>query len=46
MIGASAFHEARGGGVIDDPGKIGVLIIDPDPHVMAAIADFAVEGGH
>jgi hypothetical protein len=32
--------------VIDDAGKVGVLVIDPDPHVMAAVTDFAVERGH
>src|SRR5258706_5641815 len=43
MIGASALHEAQVIGVIDDPGKIGVLVIDADLHVMAAVADHAVE---
>jgi ABC-type glutathione transport system ATPase component len=32
--------------MIDDAGEIGVLVIDPDLHVMAAIADLAVEMGH
>src|SRR5258708_33527171 len=45
MIGASALHETQIVGVIDDPGKIGVLVIDADLHVMAAVADHAVEGG-
>jgi hypothetical protein len=31
--------------VIDDPGKIGVFVIDPDLHVMAAVADLAVDMG-
>ena len=43
MIGPSALHEAQIIGVIDDAGKIGVLVIDPDLHVMAAVADLAVE---
>src|SRR5258706_16474001 len=44
MIGAAALHEAQVIGVIDDPGKIGVLVKDADLHVMAAVADHAVEG--
>jgi hypothetical protein len=32
--------------VIDDAGKIGVLVIDPDLHVMPSIADGAVEMGY
>ena len=43
MIGAPALHEAQIIGVIDDAGKIRVLVIDADLHVMAAVADFAVE---
>ena len=43
MVGAPALHEAQIIGVIDDAGKIGVLVIDADLHVMAAIADLAVE---
>jgi hypothetical protein len=31
--------------VIDNAGKIGVLVIDPDLHVMPSIADGAVEMG-
>ena len=45
MIGASALHEAQIIGVIDDAGKIRVLVIDADLHVMAAVADLAVEIG-
>ena len=45
MIGAAALHEAQIVGVIDDAGKIGVLVIDADLHVMAAVADLAVEMG-
>src|SRR6516164_5955429 len=43
MVGTAALHEAQVVGVIDDPGKIGVLIIDADLHVMTAVADHAVE---
>src|SRR5690348_11602378 len=45
VIGAPALHEAQIIGVIDDAGKIRVLVIDPDLHVMAAVADLAVENG-
>ena len=45
MIGAPALHEAQIIGVIDDAGKIGVLVVDADLHVMAAVADLAVEMG-
>jgi hypothetical protein len=31
--------------MIDDAGKIGVLVVDTDLHVVAAVADFAVEIG-
>ena len=43
MVGAPALHEAQIIGVIDDAGKIRVLVIDADLHVMAAVADLAVE---
>src|SRR4029079_16349524 len=45
MIGASALHEAQIIGVIDDAGKIGVLVIDPDGHDVPAGVDFAVKKG-
>ena len=45
MVGAPALHEAQIIGVIDDAGKIGVLVVDADLHVMAAVADLAVEMG-
>ena len=45
MVGAAALHEAQIVGVIDDAGKIRVLVIDADLHVMAAVADLAVELG-
>jgi hypothetical protein len=32
-------------GVIDDAGEIRVLVIDADLHVMAAVADLAVDVG-
>src|SRR5580700_2499623 len=44
IIGAPALHEAQIAGVIDDAGKIGVLVIDAHGEYMAAVADFAVEG--
>ena len=43
MIGTSALHEAQIIGVIDDAGKIGVLVVDANRHDVAAAADFAVE---
>src|SRR5579871_451267 len=43
MVGAAAFHVAQIIGVIDDAGKIRVLVIDADLHVMPAVTDFAVE---
>jgi hypothetical protein len=43
MIGAAALHEAQVIGVVDDAGKIRVFVEDPDLHVMAAVADYAVE---
>src|SRR3954464_8736610 len=45
MIGPPALHEAEIVGVIDDPGKIRVLVIDADLHMMPAVDDGAVEGG-
>jgi hypothetical protein len=45
MIGAAALHEAQVVGVIDDAGEIRVLVIDADLHVMATVADFAIEIG-
>src|SRR6266436_8445292 len=45
MIGTAALHEAQVIGVIDDAGKIRVLVIDADLHVMAAVADRAVKMG-
>jgi hypothetical protein len=44
MIGAPALHEAQIIGVINDAGKIRVLVVDAELHVMAAVADLAVEG--
>ena len=46
MIGPPALHEAQVVVVIDDPGKIRVLVVDADLHVMAAVADLAVENGY
>src|SRR6195952_5763722 len=43
MVSPSALHEAQVIGVIHNAGEIGVLVIDPDLHVMAAVADLAVE---
>ena len=45
VVGAAALHEAQIAGVIDDAGKIGVLVIDADRLVVPPAADFAVEGG-
>ena len=45
MIGASALHEAQIIGVIDDAGKISVLVINPDGHDVPAGVDFAVKRG-
>src|SRR5690348_7744822 len=43
MIGASSLHEAQIVGVIDDPRKIRVLVIDPDLHVVTAVADRTIQ---
>ena len=43
IIGAAALHEAQIIGVIDDAGEIGVLVIDPHRHEVAAASGFAVE---
>src|SRR5580704_8028192 len=43
IVGAAALHEAQIIGVIDDAGKVGVLVIDPHRHEVLAIPDFAVE---
>ena len=45
IVGAAALHEAQIARVIDDAGKIGVLVIDPHRLEMPAVADFAVERG-
>ena len=44
VVGAAALHEAQIAGVIDDTGKIGVLVIDAHRLRVAAVADRAVEG--
>src|SRR6516165_2140281 len=46
MIGAAALHEAQIGGVIDDSGKVGVLVIDANGHDVTAIPQLAVERVH
>ena len=43
IVGAAALHEAQIARVIDDAGEVGVLVIDPHRHHVAAVADFAVE---
>ena len=43
MIGAAALHETQIISVIDDAGEVRVLVVDADLHVMAAVADFAIE---
>ena len=45
VVGAAALHEAQIARVIDDAGKVGVLVIDPDRLEMPAVADVAVECG-
>src|SRR5947209_15110990 len=42
---SAALHEAQIVGVIDDAGKIRVLVVDADLHAMPAVDDGAVEGG-
>ena len=44
VVGPAPLHEAQIAGVIDDAGKIGVLVIDPHRLDMPAVADFAVQG--
>ena len=46
IVGAPALHEAQIVRVIDDAGEIGVLVIDPHRHRVAAVAQFAVEMRH
>ena len=46
IVGAAALHEAQIARVIDDAGKIGVLVIDPHRHKMASGADLSVERVH
>ena len=43
IVGPAALHEAQIARVIDDAGKVGVLVIDPDRLMMPSVADFAVE---
>ena len=43
IVGAAALHEAQVARVIDDAGKIRVLVIDPHLLMVLAVADFAVE---
>jgi hypothetical protein len=43
MVGAPALHEAQIIGVVDDPREIGIFIVDADLHVVAAVANLAVE---
>ena len=45
IVGAAALHEAQIAGVIDDAGKVGVFVIDPDGLVVPPAVDFAVERG-
>src|SRR5262249_19451465 len=46
IIGARPLHETQVVGVIDDAGEIGVLVIDPHRHDMAAVTNLTVEGHH
>ena len=43
IVGAAALHEPQIIGVIDDAREVGVLVIDPHRHEVAATADLAVE---
>src|SRR5262249_4975103 len=45
IVGAPTLHEAQVVGVIDDAGEVGVLVIDPHRHDVAAVANLAVEVG-
>jgi hypothetical protein len=46
VVGAPALHEAQIACVVDQAGKIRVLVIDPNLLVVAAVADSAIEGIH
>src|SRR4029434_9307550 len=46
MISAAALHETQVVGVIDDPGKIGVLVVDPNGHDVTAVPQFAIKRIH
>src|SRR5262249_61475648 len=46
MSGAAALQEARMGGVIGDPGKVGGLVMDANGHDGSAIPQRAVERVH
>src|SRR5262249_38524822 len=46
MIGAAPLHEAQISSVIDDAGKVGVLVIDANEHDVTAISQLAVERLH
>src|SRR6185437_9392355 len=46
VVGAAALHEAQVAGVIDDAGKVRVLVIDAHLLMVAAAADFTVERTH
>jgi uncharacterized protein YfeS len=44
VVGAAALHEAQIAGVIDDAGKIGVLVIHPHVLAVQTVAENAVDG--
>src|SRR5262249_60248737 len=46
IVRAPALHETQIIGVIDDAGKVGVLVVDPHRHDVAAVANLAVESVH
>ena len=46
VVRSAALHEAQVVGVIDDAREISVLVIDTHLHVMAPVADDAVERGY
>ena len=45
MVGPSAFHEAQIIGVIHNAAKVCIFVIDADLHMVAAVANLAVDMG-
>src|SRR5262249_10863327 len=46
IVRAAALHETQIIGVVDDAGKVGVLVVNPHRHDVAAGANLAVERVH